>query len=205
MLGSTSSLARRVTLGVVAAAVFGAGTAASVVEAAAYDTPRAAAPVCSSYARRDALPLKLCDASFFVAAVQVQLAWALPNAGIVIDGRFGPKTAAATGEFQRRYQLPATGVVNPATWAKLVEASALCGAFHTNNALPLRKCDQGVGVAWVQYRLNELVHVLPPINVGGHFGPQTDRAVREFQAGHGLTIDGIVGRQTLSALLTAQA
>ena len=38
----------------------------------------------------------------------------------------------------------------------------------------------------------------------GTFGPKTEKAVREYQAAHGLEIDGRVGRQTWIALLTDQ-
>jgi peptidoglycan hydrolase-like protein with peptidoglycan-binding domain len=36
----------------------------------------------------------------------------------------------------------------------------------------------------------------------GDFGPQTEEAVKRFQANAGLTVDGVVGRQTWTALLT---
>lgn len=39
-----------------------------------------------------------------------------------------------------------------------------------------------------------------PIPVDGIYGPDTAVVVRNFQADHGLTVDGIVGPQTLSAM-----
>ena len=42
------------------------------------------------------------------------------------------------------------------------------------------------------------------IAVDGIFGPETEEAVRTFQATHGLTVDGIVGPQT-SSLRSAAA
>ena len=39
-----------------------------------------------------------------------------------------------------------------------------------------------------------------PGPLDGRFGPLTEAAVERFQAGHGLAVDGIVGRQTATAL-----
>ena len=42
-----------------------------------------------------------------------------------------------------------------------------------------------------------------PIHVDGSFGPETDKAVRGWQANNGLTVDGQVGQLTWSALIKA--
>ncbi len=62
-------------------------------------------------------------------------------------------------------------------------------------ALPLRRGDQGPAVAALQRLLG--------MDVGGgagSFGPATERAVRAFQQGKGLGVDGVVGGGTLEAL-----
>ena len=60
---------------------------------------------------------------------------------------------------------------------------------------------QGERVESLQRRLEDI-----SIQVGadGVFGPATDAAVRKFQAGYGLTVDGIAGPATLEKLVQAK-
>lgn len=58
--------------------------------------------------------------------------------------------------------------------------------------LLLRKGDKGDAVQQLQRALG--------ITPDGDFGPQTEKAVKLFQADHGLDVDGVVGRQTRTAL-----
>jgi hypothetical protein len=51
----------------------------------------------------------------------------------------------------------------------------------------------------VQAKLNSL-GIQPPLTIDGKMGPMTTSAVKAFQQAHGLTVDGIVGNQTLGAL-----
>ena len=59
---------------------------------------------------------------------------------------------------------------------------------------------RGHAVRAVQRQLNARTS---PLAVDGVFGAQTDLAVRGFQQANGLLIDGIVGRRTWFALVTA--
>lgn len=56
---------------------------------------------------------------------------------------------------------------------------------------------KGESVKWLQYALNEKGASLV---VDGKFGDATERAVRTYQDLKGLTVDGIVGKNTIAAL-----
>ncbi len=57
---------------------------------------------------------------------------------------------------------------------------------------------QGQDVLAVQDRLAAVGYAPGPVD--GRYGPTTAAAVKDFQAAHGLGVDGIVGPQTLAAL-----
>lgn len=56
----------------------------------------------------------------------------------------------------------------------------------------LRSGDKGAAVKRLQYALG--------IDVDGSFGPETDKAVRQFQKRHALPVDGVVGQRTWEAI-----
>ena len=59
----------------------------------------------------------------------------------------------------------------------------------------LRRGSKGVAVQLLQGKLK--------IDIDGHFGPRTEKAVKEFQKKKGIAADGIVGPYTWKALLGA--
>ena len=65
-------------------------------------------------------------------------------------------------------------------------------ATSTEHAISISSESQGRQVELVQHALG--------IAVDGVYGPQTEAAVRSFQAAHGLTVDGIVGPETSAAM-----
>jgi hypothetical protein len=102
--------------------------------------------------------------------------------GVPADGIFGPQTRAAVRAFQATSGLVVDGIVGPQTRAALFADSG-AGSGRLIRAWWVAPVQRALGVS-----------------VDGIYGPQTRAAVRAYQARHGLTVDGIVGRQTLTHL-----
>ena len=64
----------------------------------------------------------------------------------------------------------------------------------------LRNGSGGIAVEELQTLLNQALNA--NLTVDGKFGPGTQAAVQQFQSSNGLTVDGVVGAQTWTALLT---
>ena len=73
--------------------------------------------------------------------------------------------------------------------------------YHFTRQLKLdSKMMTGGDVKALQHRLNELGVVTTPLTEDGEFGKKTDEAVKAFQKGLSIAADGIVGKQTATAL-----
>ncbi len=127
-------------------------------------------------------------------------------------GFFGSITEEAVRRFQRDFGLVVDGIVGPRTEAELfdrpVTSIPITPNFPDSGTLAssdpllnLRRGDRGPAVRRLQARLRE--EGFNPGPIDDIFGPQTERAVRAFQADRGLFVDGIVGRDTLAALRIA--
>ena len=69
--------------------------------------------------------------------------------------------------------------------------------FMTTSCRTLHKGDRGADVRTLQTRLCDKGYT---VAVDGIFGSKTHEAVEAYQADHGLTVDGVVGPKTWSAL-----
>lgn len=63
-----------------------------------------------------------------------------------------------------------------------------------------RKGDSGLGVKELQQNLLKLGEKLPRYGADSSFGDELEMAVKAFQARHGLTADGIAGKDTLAKI-----
>ena len=110
-------------------------------------------------------------------------------------GWFGQATEASVRAFQHKRGLRADGTCGEQTWAALVEAGWQLGDRLLYLRQPMLRGDD---VASLQRRLGALG--FDAGRVDGIFGPDTKRALDEFQRNAGLVRDGVFGPGTLETL-----
>ncbi|MFM1730111.1 N-acetylmuramoyl-L-alanine amidase [Prescottella soli] len=112
------------------------------------------------------------------------------------DAVFDHHLDSAVRAFQQQRGLLVDGIVGPATYRSLKEASYRLGARTLIYQLsaPL----YGDDVAHLQTRLQDLGFYIG--RVDGYFGPQTHEALSSFQREIGIAADGICGPATLRSL-----
>jgi N-acetylmuramoyl-L-alanine amidase len=109
--------------------------------------------------------------------------------------RFGPSTESAVIDFQRAKGLDVDGIVGPDTWRSLYEAGYRLG----DRMLFLRRpMIRGEDVAELQSRLSSLG--FDSGKADGIYGPDTERAVIDFQHNRHLAEDGRVGPEVVTEL-----
>ena len=141
------------------------------------------------------LPLGLGARGEAVRDVQRRLGALGHDLGEDPAGDFGAATEAAVSTFQVQRGLPPDGIVGPVTWAALVEAGWHLGDRFLYHRTPMQRGDD---VAELQSSLGALG--FDAGRVDGICGPDTARALLEFQRNRGLTPDGICGPDSVSAL-----
>jgi peptidoglycan hydrolase-like protein with peptidoglycan-binding domain len=111
-----------------------------------------------------------------------------------VDGTYGEDTEAAVKRFQERNGLIGDGYLGPQTIELLMSSDAQANALMMGM--------KGSDVQNVQQRLKELNYLK---TVDGYFGSGTENAVRAFQERNGLSVDGKVGKNTMSVLMSSKA
>lgn len=140
---------------------------------------------------------------------------ALPAIGET-DGVFGADTAAAVRAFQRIFNLTEDGIVGKATWYRIKSVyngvkslsevtSEGLSLSEAQRQFPkvLRRGDTGIGVQTIRFYLAFLgffLPELPPIRISDVFDDELRDAVLAFQSTYGLTVDGVVGRNTWNTI-----
>jgi peptidoglycan hydrolase-like protein with peptidoglycan-binding domain len=123
------------------------------------------------------------------------------------DGKFGPATSANIKAFQRKAGLSVDGNAGPATKAGL--SNALANLIAGGPTAPIAAAATKAVAAGtaptistakdVQHGLN-LLGAKPPLAEDGKPGPKTIAAIKSFQLTHGLTVDGVAGAKTKTAI-----
>ncbi|WP_332695063.1 peptidoglycan-binding protein [Halalkalibacter lacteus] len=127
-------------------------------------------------------------------------------------GYYGPITADAVRDFQRKHKLQVDGIAGPQTLSKLLSemggqapaapskpSTSTSGSGSLTNTTMLRFGSSGKQVEQLQQKLKEKGYY--SFSITGQFARITEQAVRDFQKASNIKVDGIVGPQTLSHLL----
>ncbi len=109
--------------------------------------------------------------------------------------QFDRETVKAVRSFQASRRIVEDGSVGRHTWNALIEADNRLGDRMLYLRSPMTRGDD---VTDLQPRLGSLG--FDAGYVDGIFGPETERAVRNFQANQGVTPDGVTGPDTVAAL-----
>lgn len=107
---------------------------------------------------------------------------------------FGPATLRAVQAFQRKHGLEMDGAAGPETQALIFSDGA--------KEYTAAKGADGEDVSLIQERLQNLGY---DVSVTGHFGDDTEKAVKYFQRMNGLDPDGSVGSMTKDILFSDNA
>jgi hypothetical protein len=127
-----------------------------------------------------------------IAALQV----AMHGVGLYphpVDGISGPWTQGAVRTFQSQHGLTVDGIAGPQTRGALGKRGK-----PNLGKRPMHNGQRGWDIAALQFLLHE--RGFEPQGFDGGFGPNTESAVRRFQAAAHIGVDGVAGPATLAAL-----
>lgn len=137
-----------------------------------------------------------------VRELQVRLRHAKYLALYDVDDRYGLKTRETVRKFQKDHGLRATGIVDQATWDKLLPKS------HQPTAAELNNTDvgawftgprQGGFIRELQHRLKQVGHYQGAID--GQYHQATQQAIAGFRAQAGLPASRVMDERTWARLI----
>lgn len=121
-----------------------------------------------------------------------------------VDGIFGPKTDAGVKWYQRKIGTTADGLWGSNTESAHKKQGGSKPSVSVPNGSPLlRRGSKGTRVKNLQKALVAAGERLPRFGADGHFGAETEAALRSFQRKAGIGVDGIYGNQSAAALRKA--
>ncbi|NEO99598.1 MAG: peptidoglycan-binding protein [Symploca sp. SIO2E9] len=112
-----------------------------------------------------------------------------------VTGYYGKLTTAAVQRFQRARKLSVDGIVGIQTASALTASDDLAVIVNSSN---LRRGSSGPEVTKLQNELKLLGYYNGPVT--GYYGTLTEGAVRKFQKDIGITVDGVAGDLTKTAV-----
>ena len=116
-----------------------------------------------------------------------------------ITGSYDKNTEDSVKNFQFKYNLEITGIVDNITYSTLKKATAPKQKLGPILNKPvLRLGDSGEEVKELQTKLNIMLYYFNTID--GNFDLDTEQSVKSFQYNNRIAADGIVGKDTWSAL-----
>lgn len=174
-------------------------------------------PVQNITASQPLVPLRVGSVGNAVKSIQIRLNRISQNYPAIpkisnVNGIFDNSTEQAVKTFQRIFGLTPDGVVGKATWYQIQfiynavkRLNELNSEGLTLEEIPtqfpqvLRLGDSNEYVRILQYLLSYLSTYdasIPPVQIDGVFGTETENAVKAVQRQYGLPEDGVVGELT---------
>ncbi|MCD8219040.1 MAG: peptidoglycan-binding protein [Ruminococcus sp.] len=151
-----------------------------------------------------------------VRTIQIQLNRISRNYSTIpkigeVTGSFDSITQDAVTAFQSIFSMPATGVVNEATWYRIayIFLSVKRLAELNSEWLTLEETEQQfnstlrIGMQRQDVRVIQYYLAVQPVSITGYFGAQTEQSVQSFQQVFGLPETDIVDQPTWFLLYDA--